>query len=201
MLVGCGTTKVDPNASVKLITDPIIEKKVRNFLRKRTGELTNADLAKVTNVDLRNWSQITDEGLKDVAKLQNLTHLQFYRTKITDAGLKELAKLQKLTHLELNGSQQAFTDAGLKELAKLQNLTNLNLQHATQITDTGLKEVAKLQNLTHLNLRSTKITDEGLKEVAKLQQLIHLNLISAHVTEAGVAELKKALPKCSIFGP
>ena len=140
MLVGCGTTKVDPNASVKLITDPIIEKKVRNFLRKRTGELTNADLAKVTNVDLRNWSQITDEGLKDVAKLQNLTHLQFYRTKITDAGLKELAKLQKLTHLNLR---------------------------STKITDEGLKEVAKLQQLIHLNLISAHVTEAGVAELKK----------------------------------
>ena len=37
--------------------------------------------------------QITDAGLKEVAKLQKLTTLDLMGTKITDAGLKELAKL------------------------------------------------------------------------------------------------------------
>ena len=57
--------------SEKLIADPIVEKEIRISLDKPKGELTEADLVKVTDVLLS-------------------------RTKITDAGLKELAKLQKL---------------------------------------------------------------------------------------------------------
>jgi Leucine-rich repeat (LRR) protein len=117
-------------------------------------------------------------------------------TDITDAGLKVVAKLQQLTMLVLVGTQ--ITDAGLKEVAKLQQLTKLDLSY-TQITDAGLKEVAKLQLLTWLNLSETQITGASLKELAKLQQLTSLNLMACReITDAGVAELKKALPKCEI---
>ena len=108
-----------------LIANPIVEKAIRESLEKPEGELTKADLAKVTR-------------------------LFFDFTKITNAGLKEVAKLQKLTSLGLS---------------------------------------------------STKITNAGLKEVAKLQQLTVLVLYRTKITDAGVAELRKALPKCKIYGP
>ena len=129
-LVGCGTTKVDspqptdnevdPNAPAN-ISDPIVEEKVRRVLKMSTGELTNADLAKVTDLDLT-FTQITDAGLKEAAKLQQLTRLFLSNTQITDAGLKEVAKLQKLKRLYLNGTQ--ITDTGLKDVAKLEKLTS-----------------------------------------------------------------------------
>ena len=155
----------------KLITNPIVEKAIREQLKKPTGELTKADLEKVTDLNL-NATQITDAGLKDIAKLQNLTILSLFDTKITDAGLIEVAKLKSLTRLILG---------------------------FTKITDAGLKEVAKLQNLEDLRLDDTKITDAGLKDLAKLQNLTLLTLSAPKVTKAGVAELQKTLPKCKIY--
>ena len=58
-------------ADDKLIADPIVEKAIRGELKKPEGELTEADLAKVTRLDF-NDTQITDVGLKEVAKLKNL---------------------------------------------------------------------------------------------------------------------------------
>ena len=136
VLVGCGTTKVDPNAPAN-ITDPFVEEQVRlgpntgrvvgtpNWSSKLKGELTKADLEKVIYLDLKYKKKITDAGLKDVAKLQNLTTLYLDRTQITDAGLVEVAKLQKLKVLGLSFTK--ITDAGLKEVAKLQKLTFLRL--------------------------------------------------------------------------
>ena len=153
-----------------IIADPLVAEEVRRELKKPEGLLTEADLKKVTYLHFHLYrTQITDAGLKDVAKLQNLRWLNLSQTKITDAGLKDVAKLQKLDWLHLS---------------------------STQITDAGLKEVAKMQNLGELFLDGTKITDAGLKEVAKLQNLKDLNLNRTKVTKAGVAELKKALPNC-----
>ena len=81
-----------------VIKDPIVEEAIRKSLEKPEGQLTKADLAKVTRLDL-NDTQITDAGLTEVAKLQQLTRLYLDYTKITDAGLKDVAKLQKLTTL------------------------------------------------------------------------------------------------------
>ena len=161
-------------ADEKLIADPVVEKSVRLSLKKPKGDLTKADLEKVTLLGL-----LLEE--------------------ITDAGLKEVAKLQKLKQLNLTFCNQ-ITDAGLKEVAKLQQLEVLNLTN-TEITDAGLKELAKLQKLRHLSLNNTQITDAGLKDVAKLQKLKQLNFRNTKVTKAGVAELKKALPNCFISGP
>ena len=104
VLVGCGK-KNDPNTGVvnpnkpslkatpeKLITDPIVEKAVRKFLRKPEGELTEADLEKVREIGLY-WTQITDAGLKPVGQLQQLTSLDLDGTQITDAGAAELRKV------------------------------------------------------------------------------------------------------------
>ena len=47
-------------------------------------------------------SGLTDEGLKELASLKQLTSLYLYRTKVTDVGLKELAPLTQLTSLGLD---------------------------------------------------------------------------------------------------
>jgi hypothetical protein len=81
-------TKATPE---KLIADPIVEKAVRKELFKPKGELTEADLVKVTALNLSD-TKITDAGLKEVAKLQKLTYLNLFNTKTTDAGVAELKK-------------------------------------------------------------------------------------------------------------
>jgi len=123
-----------------LIADPIVEEQIRTQLEKPTGELTKADLEKVKRFGLSR-SQITDAGLKEVAKLRQLQHLVLWQTQTTDAGLKEVAELENLTELHI-----AYT----------------------KVTDVGLKELAKLKKLTKLNLRSTKVTKAGVAELQKV---------------------------------
>ena len=129
----------DPKSKTGLIAEPIVEKAVREMLKMPEGELTNADLEKVTGLNLY-FTKITDAGLKDVAKLQKLEWLYLYGTKITDAGLKEVGKFQNLTHLFLADTQ--ITDAGLKEVTKLKNLERLILIN-TQITKASVAELKK----------------------------------------------------------
>ena len=73
--------------------------------------------------------------------MKNLKFLELDRTQITDAGLKELAKLQQLTKLGLvNGK---ITDAGFREVVKLEKLTYLNLTN-TEITDVSVEEIDRV---------------------------------------------------------
>ena len=174
-ILGWGTeTAATPSDPIeKLIADPIVEKAIRSSLKKPEGKLTEADLEKVTDLDLHN-TFITDAGLKEVVKLQQLKLLDLFRTQVTDEGLKDLAKLQHLTILILS-------------------LTNT--------TDAGLEDVAKLQKLTRLALEDTNISDASLKNLVKLKRLESLWLYDTNVTKAGAAELQKALPSCEIIGP
>ena len=54
-------------ADENFIADPIVEKAVRKELKKPEGQLTVADLAKVTVLGLT-ASKTTDVGLKEVAQ-------------------------------------------------------------------------------------------------------------------------------------
>jgi len=77
VLVGCGKkdspepqaktpepTKVAP---AKLIANPHLEKKVRREIKKPTGELTKADLDKVTSLNLYFNKLTSVKGLNGVA--------------------------------------------------------------------------------------------------------------------------------------
>ena len=125
VVVGCSndTRKAAPDpADEKLIADPIVEKAIRESLKKFEGQLTETDLGKVTSLNF-NFNKITDEGIKEVAKLQQLEWLFLEKTQITDKGLKEVAKLQKLTILNLYDTKT--TKAGVAELKKA--LPNCNI--------------------------------------------------------------------------
>ena len=75
-----------------LITNPIVKKAIRKSLKKPRGELTKADLKKVTSLSLVR-TQITDAGLKEIAKLKQLTTLGLnFCTQVTKAGVAELRK-------------------------------------------------------------------------------------------------------------
>ena len=111
-------TPVSP-ADEKLVANPIVEESVRESLEKPEGILTEADLEKVTELEL-GGTQITDAGLKEVSKIQNLTHLYLSNTQITDEGLKDMAKLQKLDYLNLYYTKitAKITAEGVAELEK-----------------------------------------------------------------------------------
>jgi hypothetical protein len=107
----------------------------------------------------------TDAQLKQLAALKSLHSLNIGGALLlTNNGLKEVARLTNLRALYLFYGHVG--DAGLKELAPLKDLRVLDLTH-TQVTDGGLKEVARLKNLEALNLTGTKVTAAG---VAALQR-------------------------------
>jgi len=61
-------------------------------------------------------------------------------TKITDAGLKELVKLQQLVRLDLSATD--IKDVGLKEAAKFKQLKYLTL-FDTKVTKAGVAQLQK----------------------------------------------------------
>jgi len=82
--------RTEPTKAVPVnIADPIVEKAIRKKLKKPEGVLTEADLAKVIYLNLY-LTQITNAGLKELAKLQKLERLVLSWTKVTKAGVDEL---------------------------------------------------------------------------------------------------------------
>ena len=122
-LVGCGENraisewKEGQKARAKAAAEAksqsaILEKAIRKSLKKPTGELTKADLEKVTDLSLMG-NQLTD--VKGLEKLTQLKVLWLGVNRLTD--VKGLEKLTQLTWLELRFNPK-LTKAQIDELQK-----------------------------------------------------------------------------------
>ncbi|HMD54167.1 MAG TPA: leucine-rich repeat domain-containing protein [Phycisphaerae bacterium] len=90
--------------------------------------------------------------------------LELVETNITDSGLKELAKFTSLQSLDIEDTQ--VTDAGLKELEGLTQLEDLYISF-NQVTDAGLKELKGFKQLRLLFIVKTQVTDAGISDLQK----------------------------------
>ena len=118
--------KTEPTtvAPSKLIANPSVERKIRGQIGKPKGELTKADLEKVTRLSLEN-NQLTD--VKGLEKLTQLTWLDLFGNKLTDVkGLEKLTKLEKLilrrnpdlTKAQIDELQKALPECKIEHDAK-----------------------------------------------------------------------------------
>ena len=104
-LVGCGEPLI--------ITNPIVEKAIRKELKKPEGELTKADLEKVTRLNLYG-NQLT-EVPRGLEKLTQLEKLYLDYNQLTD--VKGLEKLTQLELLWLHNNPD-LTEAQIAKLQK-----------------------------------------------------------------------------------
>jgi Leucine-rich repeat (LRR) protein len=189
-LVGCGTMGCGTTSWVSDPSDPnnvTIEAAIRKKIKKPTGELTKADLEKVTYLNLARNKLTNVKGLEKLNQLKKGLNLTF--NKLTD--VKGLENLTQLTELWLNGNQ--LTE--VKGLEKLTQLSELGLGD-NQLTDIP-KGLEKLTKLKVLKLGSNKLTDvKGLENLTQLEELYLYG--NPDLTKAQIAELQKALPKCKI---
>jgi len=99
-------------ADEKLIADPIVEKAIREKIKKPAGELTKADYKKVTKLSLLG-NQLT--SVKGLEKLTRLKSLNLRANQLTD--VKGLEKLTQLEDLWLEDNPD-LTKAQVDELQK-----------------------------------------------------------------------------------
>lgn len=142
-------------------------------------------------------TDITDGGLVHLRDLRKLTTL-LLPSEITDNGLEELANLDNLLHLDISNTK--VSDKGLEFVSTMKNLQTLCLND-TAIGDKGLTHLSNLTNLRTIYLSGTKITDKGIVNLEKLTQLDYLEIRDVNVTEAALQKLRTAAPNCTVFGP
>ncbi len=93
-------------------------------------------------------TNLDDIGLDHVCKVTSIEDLNLQWTDISDEGLRSLAKLPRLATLRLKENDQ-LTNACTPHLRKLANLTDLQI-HGTSIDQRGLQELICLKNLRDL---------------------------------------------------
>ena len=131
--MGQSVLAADKKPLTKEASAKVVEAAIRKKLKKPAGELTKADLEKVTGLSLYN-NQLTDfTGLE---KLTQLTSLDLNYNQLTD--VKRLENLTKLRGLSLDNNQ--LTD--VKGLERLTKLTFLNLRY-NPLTKVQIDELKK----------------------------------------------------------
>ncbi len=163
-----------------LIADPIVEKAIREKLKKPTGKFTEADLKKVKNLNLR------DKGLTDIRSLVGLSELEVLslgNNKVKD--LSVLKHLRELKELRLDGNQLTDIDT----LPELDQLGALFLEN-NAISD--LRPILRLKNLTNLSVGGYDQVD--FATIWKLNKLEVLGIAGSDLTNQQLAVVANELP-------
>ena len=106
---------------------------------------------------------------------------------MTDEMLRDVARIETLTSLDLSGSH-GITDEGLAHLAGAGHLRRLDLTN-TDITDRGLAALAGLPQLESLSLAMTNVTDAGMPMLARCPALSRVNLMWTRTGDAAIRAL------------
>ena len=130
--------------------------------------------------------QMTDAALERLSHLDDITSLRLGGSKaLTDAGIRHLARMPQLRHLDLSGT--AITDAGMQVLCALPSLELVNLS-GTQITDAGAAELVHCPAINRVELAWTRTGDGALRALTGKAALSHL-VTGVDVTDAGLSLL------------
>jgi hypothetical protein len=132
--------------------------------------------------------QMTDAMLEDLGSIEHLQALRLGGSRgVTDAGMRHLAKLSRLRHLDLGGTN--ITDRGLDVLSSLPELETVSLAW-TRVTDTGASRLTGCSHLVSVNLQGTSTGDGALRALAGKPRLCQVRSGNA-VTDAGLASLRE----------
>jgi hypothetical protein len=140
-------------------------------------------LAQHPTASLSGEGQMTDDLLEDLShRAHTLTGLGLSGcSQITDAGVRHLARMPWLQHLDLTGT--SATDAGLQVLRHLPALRTLSLA-LTRTTETGIGVLAQCEVLERLNLWApAEVGDAAIRALAGKRNLRHLTIA---LTDAGL---------------
>jgi hypothetical protein len=143
-------------------------------------------LGRTSSPGLDAEGQMTDTMLPEVAKVESVTSLNLAGSKtVTDDGIRHIARLPNLRHLDLGGT--AVTDRGLAVLRELPNLETVSLA-LTRVTDAGIAHLANCDELREVNLIGTRAGDGAIRALAGKRKL-HVFRSGNAVTNAGLALL------------
>ena len=135
----------------------------------------------------------------DVALLAKCTKLDWLQLSenpaLTDDALKSLDEMKQLTELFLDVT--AITDAAAPYLARMKSLQEIDVA-STRITDATVAQLAELPELRFLYLAKTKVTDECIDSLVQIPKLSVVDLRKTEVTTEAIQRLEKARPDLEV---
>ncbi len=170
-----------PAAEVKPAVDA-------SWIESAGGRVIRDAGGKITGVDLR-ASWVTDNDLRKLLRLPDLTYLDLSLTRITDQGMYEIKNLPGIVELSLYYAEYV-TDEGMAAIKGWKHLKRLNV-HGAKVSDTTLEHISGISTLESLNIGSAMITDVGLERLVSLTNLKELTIGGNKLGDAGLQALRQ----------
>ena len=158
---------------------------------KRDAELSeHAELDSLSYIDA-SFSELTDEGLKQISMLPRLRSLNLRGTKITDDAMTVIATIPNLRKLDLSDTN--IGDRGIAVVRNLRYLADHNLD-STKISNSALRLLSSSTSLRRLRLYNTRIDDDGIVHLARLKSLESLSIARTAASDSSAIHVG-ALPR------
>jgi Leucine-rich repeat (LRR) protein len=167
---------------------------LKSLTRLKGLEINQVEISRSDSGD----HSLGDTVAAQLQAISSMERLRLNQFELTDAGLKSLAKLAKLKSLRVVGvfdpesvtNRITYTETGLEVLSHLNELEELELSlYGPGINETALAQLAKLKQLKQLSLYAPKVTNTDLVPVSSLKALKQLFLYVPEVTISGLNAL------------
>jgi hypothetical protein len=142
-------------------------------------------LKHLRDLKLERINELTDDDLRFLTGLKELTSLSLKGTKITDRTLETSSRMTSLKELSFDGCQK-ITASGIRRLRNASQLTNLTIG-ATKIP---VSELKGFEHLREVNVQFKKLTPADVEALASLKELRSLTVTGCNF---GKAELYRFL--------
>lgn len=158
-------------------------------------------------------NEVTDDGIKHLLQLSQLTAIDLRNTAVTSQGLETLSQLPRLESLNLGLNQlvglhpdivgrwtslrklSVWGRGGLRPLSLFSVLSELSIALELQHGNFDEEELAFLSEMLQIKLldisNTTSITNDGLRHLSSLTQLQQLLLGESEITEEGLRFLSE----------
>ncbi|MCL4796480.1 MAG: hypothetical protein KJZ84_18090 [Bryobacteraceae bacterium] len=133
---------------------------------------------------------MTDAVMEKIAGLDRVTRLSLGGSReLTDEGLRKLARMPQLEHLDVSGYPGGkVTDAGLEVLRCLPNLRTFEMAWGKGISDKGVRNLRYCELLERVNLMGSPTGDGAIEALEGKARVRHLST-GREVTDAGLRRL------------
>lgn len=166
------------------------------------------DTPRLENLDV-SGIMMSDEHLRNIARINNLSRLNLNGTRVHASSLAELADtklrvlsvcnddinedgclaISKINSLqELNIAQNQRAGRGLKDIVTMPNLDTLKAGD-THLNDEDLLEWSNVINMRNLDVSHNFIGDNAIPKILRMQHLERLNVSDTEITDAGLMQL------------
>ncbi len=184
--------KLDDQVLTELVSPGHLTVKRIN-MRKASFDLTRLRKLLELNIvalDLRD-TEADDKTLGIIALYPSVKSLVISGCKgVTDQGIREIAKLPYLTAFAAGGT--GITDDAIPILATIKSLRHVNIENNNRITDAALLPLLSCQHLESLDVSATSVSHKGVKLLlvspsnVKLLALANLNLTDNVIEPSGI---------------